>query len=92
MQWLMSGIRDRNLLSAGVPDFKGAELVTACNIDIKTESNRRTSSSLAASTVDDPDIVIALGANVTDLTYRNITDNAFEVCILAVIEWLHKNG
>lgn len=92
LRWLVQGIRDRKLIDEESPLFKGADLVTAANIDILTEANRRTSSSLAVSTVADPDLVVAMGDAVTDLTYRNIHDNAFEQLIRAVQEWLHANG
>jgi hypothetical protein len=92
LRWLLAGIRDRHLIDYGLPDFKGAEIVTAADIDIKTEENRRTTSSLAASTVGDNDLVVAMGDSVTDLQQRNIIDNAIEVLIRAVQEWLYKNG
>ena len=89
LERLLDGVRDRNLLNA---DYQGAALVSAINIDILQISDRRTSSSVAASTVADPDIVLGMGANVTALGHTNIIDNVCEQLRRAAQEWLHKNG
>jgi len=87
MKFLIAGIRDRNLSG-----FGGAALVSAVNIDIITLANRRTSSSLAVSTVADPDVVIAFGEGITALGYTVMHETDFEQLIRAVQEWLHANG
>jgi len=92
MEWLIDGIRSRNIIDRGPPDLKGAPIVSAVNIDIRQVSDRRTSPTVAGATVADPDIVVAMGSNVTNLGQINITDNVFEQLRRAVIEWLHKNG
>lgn len=92
LQKLVDGIRDRKLIDEGTPLFKGSALVTAVNLDVATVDDRRTSSSLAGSVVADADIVVAMGVNVTDLTYRTFHETSFEQLIRAVQEWLHKNG
>ena len=92
LQKLVDGIRDRKLIDEGPPLFKGSALVTAVNLDVATVNDRRTASSLAAVTIADDDIVVAMGVNVTNLTYRVGHETAFEQLIRAVQEWLHKNG
>lgn len=92
LQFLVDGIRNRNLIDRGAPDFKGSVIVTAVHIDTKTTSDRRTSSGLISATVADGDLVVAMGVSVTDLSQRNIIDNAFEQLLRAVQEWLHANG
>ena len=89
MKFLMSGIRDRNLLDA---QFKDSALVTACSIDGITANNRRTSSDLATSVVADADVVIAMGTFVTATPYKVMHETHYEQLIRAVQEWLHKNG
>jgi hypothetical protein len=92
LRWLVDGIKDRNLIDRDSPDFKGSIIVSAVSIDQKTESDRRTSSGLVSASAADIDLVVAMGVSVTTLEYRNIIDNAFEVLIRAVQEWLYKNG
>ena len=90
LQKLVDSIRDRKLIEDG--GFKGLALVVAVNLDVATVNDRRTSSSLIGSTVADDDIVVAMGVNVTDLTYRVFHETSFEQLIRAVQEFLHKNG
>lgn len=90
--YLINGVRDRKLLEAGVPDFKGNSLVSAVSIDAIQDSNRRTASGIIAVVVLDDDLVIGIGDAVTALQYRNLLDNAFEVVLRALQEFLYKNG
>ena len=92
MEWLLNGVRDRNLLEDGSPDFNGADLVTAVSVDAIGVSDRRTSSSLAGSTFAAGDIVLTMGLTTTALQHRNIIDNAFEMLRRSVQEFLHING
>ena len=92
IEFLISGIRDRKLIEEGSPLFRGAEVVTATSIDVRTENDRRTSSSLAASTVADLDVVVAMGDAVTALGYKTFHETAYEQLRRAVQEWLHANG
>ncbi len=92
LRWLISGIRDLKLIEETTPLFRGSALVVAANIDTLTESDRRISSSLAGSTVADPDLVVAMGDVTTALGYKTMHETDYEQLIRAVQEWLHKNG
>ena len=92
IRFLLSGVRDRNLIEAGAPDFKGLDLVTVVDIDRVTAADRRTSSTLTGSSVTNNDVVLTMDALVTTLQHRNIIDNAFEMIRRAVQEFLYKNG
>lgn len=92
INFLASGIRDRNLIDRGAPDFMGASLITAVGIDNVTTSDRRTSGTLAEASVVDDDVVIGMGQTVTGLTYTVMHEAAIEQLIRAVQEWLYKNG
>ena len=90
LRWLISGIRDNKLIDGG--GFRGEALVTAASIDSLTESNRRTSDTLAGSAVLEEDLVVSMGATTTSLGYKVMHETDFEQLLRAVQEWLHKNG
>ena len=92
MEWLLNGVKDRNLIDYGSPDFKGSALVTAVLLDDRTTSNRRTAADSATAVVANGDIVLTMGANVTDLGNIVIIATAFEQLRRAVQEYLYANG
>jgi len=92
MAFLMSGIRDRNLIDRPSPDFLHATMVTAVDIDRITTNGRRTAGDLATAVVTDTDVVIAMGLDVTEFGYKVMHETHYEQLLRAVQEWLHKNG
>ena len=92
IDFLASGIRDRNLIDRASPDFLNASMVTMCDIDNITASNRRTSGDLATAVVTTTDIVIGMAQGVTEFGYKVMHETHIEQLKRAVIEWLHKNG
>ena len=92
IDFLASGIRDRNLIDRATPDFLNASMVTMCDIDIQTIGNRRTAGDLATAVVTTTDVVIGMAQSVTASGYRVMHETTLEQLKRAVIEWLHKNG
>jgi len=92
IDFLFSGIRDRNLIDRPAPDFLNAVMVTMCDIDIQTLANRRTSGDLATAVVTDTDVVIGMGHDVTEFGYKTLHETHLEQLKRAIQEWLYKNG
>ena len=90
---LASGVRDRNLIEYGSPDFAASTMVTAVSIDNITTTNRRTAADLATAVAAADDVVLAMGDAVTDIAgYKVVHEAAIEQLSRAVQEWLHANG
>jgi hypothetical protein len=92
IDFLSSGIRDRNLIDRPSPDFLNSSMVTMCDIDQITDGNRRTAGDLATAVVTDTDVVIGMAQGVTEFGYKVFHETYLEQLKRAVIEWLHANG
>ena len=71
-RWLWNGVKNRNLLD---DQFKGAQLVTGSHFEFLSEQDRRTASNIAFFSEDD--IMIGMGADVTDLGDKVYIEAAF---------------
>jgi hypothetical protein len=92
IDFLASGIRDRNLIDRGSPDFLASDMVTMVDINRITVGGRRTAADLATAVVTTTDVVIGMGLTTTAKGYKVMHETYIEQLKLAVIEWLHKNG
>lgn len=84
LKFLAAGLRSRNLLEDG--GFKGANLITAVNIDSITFNNRRTASSAVNVSLTDTDVFISMGQVATSYPYVVPLDTAIEVLTEVLIE------
>jgi hypothetical protein len=87
-QFLISGIRDRNLI-----DGEGfTSVVTAVDINRITAGGRRTSSDMATTVVTATDVVIAIGATAGGSGYKVMIETTYEQLRRAVTQWMFKNS
>lgn len=83
IDFLLNGIRDRNLLES---QFKGSPLATAVNIDRITTADRRTASDLSLVNFAPTDIGIAMGDVATNQQHVVMLDTAIEMCKNVLLE------
>lgn len=83
-RFLLHGIRERRLLEDG--GFKGADLITAVNINSITAANRRTASTDAAASVTDDDVFLSMGATATGNDFVVMLDTAVEMMLNVLLE------
>lgn len=83
IRFLAAGIRERNLLE---DQFKGADLITAVNIDSITYNNRRTASSDVAASVTADDVFLSMGSTATGNDFVVMLDTAVDQMIDILLE------